>query len=150
MLSGGGENNELQQLTKVPYQVNGCKALPNTPSTFTTFDTALKAVNKFDGLGIGIFKSISAIDIDHCVDEDSNLSDLTENIVALFKGSYVEYSPSGTGLRILFLTSNFHYDKAKYYINNPKLDLEVYVSGATNKYVTITGDVINNGGVIDA
>lgn len=136
--------------TKVPYQVNGCKALPNNPSTFTTFDTALKVVSQFDGLGIGIFEGISAIDIDHCVDEDGNLSDLAENIVALFKGSYVEYSPSGTGIRILFLTSDFEYEKKKYYINNQNNGLEVYVSGATNKYVTVTGDVLINGDIVDA
>lgn len=144
------EQRSKSKTTKVPYQVNGCKALPNNPSTFTTFDTALKSVRKFDGLGIGIFNGLSAIDIDHCVDKDGNLSELAENIVALFKGSYVEYSPSGTGLRILFLTSNFQYDKVKYYINNQSLGLEVYVASATNKYVTVTGDVLNDGDVIDA
>ena len=59
--------------TKVPYRVNGKKALPNNPNTFTTFGTALKEVNKFDGLGIGIFNGISAIDIDTCIDEVGTL-----------------------------------------------------------------------------
>jgi putative DNA primase/helicase len=32
-----------------------------------------------------------------------------------------------------------------YFINNQKLGLEVYVAGSTNKYVTITGNAINQG-----
>lgn len=90
------EQRDHHKPTKVPYQVNGIKAQSNNASTFTTFNTVLNIVNEFDGLGIGIFNGISAIDIDHCVDEDGNLSELSENIIALFKGCYVEYSPSGT------------------------------------------------------
>lgn len=136
--------------SKVPYQVNGIKAQPNNASTFTTFDTALNKVSRFDGLGIGIFNGISAIDIDHCVDEGGELSEMAQDIVTLFNGSYIEYSPSGTGLRIIFLASDYQYDKTKYYINNQSIGLEVYVSGATNKYVTVTGNVLNNGDIVDA
>ena len=136
--------------TKVPYQVNGKKAMPNNANTFTTFETAIKAISRFDGLGIGIFDGISAIDIDHCVNEKGKLSELAQSIVELFNGCYVERSPSKTGLRVLFLSDSFQYDKAQYYINNQKLGLEVYVSGATNKYVTVTGDAIKNGDVIEA
>ncbi len=100
--------------TKVPYQASGIKAQPNNASTFTSFYTAVNEVSRFDGLGIGIFNGVSAIDIDHCVSESGELSEMAQDIVALFDGSYMEYSPSGTGLRIIFLTSDFHYDKAKY------------------------------------
>lgn len=136
--------------TKVPYQASGIKAQPNNASTFTTFGTAVNEVSRFDGLGIGIFNGISAIDIDHCVDKDGELSEIAQDIIELFEGSYMEYSPSGTGLRIIFLTSDFHYDKTKYYINNQNIGLEVYVSGATNKYVTVTGNAINAGDIVDA
>ena len=64
-------------------------------------------------------------------------------------GSYTEISPSGTGIRIIFTTDRFSYDKDKYYINNQKLGLEVYVSGATNKFVTITGNSRDEKPVID-
>lgn len=66
----------------------------------------------------------------------------------IFKGSYIETSPSGKGIRIIFLIDKFSYDKKLYYINNQKLGLEVYVAGATNKYVTITGQVINKGQIL--
>ena len=60
---------------KVPYQVNGKRAKANNISTFTNFKDALSVVNKFDGLGIGIFNKISAIDIDNCIDEKGKYSD---------------------------------------------------------------------------
>jgi putative DNA primase/helicase len=66
----------------------------------------------------------------------------------IFKDSYTEKSPSGKGIRIIFLVDKFFYDKKLYYINNQKLGLEVYVDGATNKYVTITGQVINKGQIL--
>lgn len=61
----------------------------------------------------------------------------------IFKDLYIEKSPSGKGIRIIFLVDDFSYDKSKYYFNNQKLGLEEYVAGSTNKYVTITGYAIN-------
>lgn len=49
-------------------------------------------------------------------------------------------NPSGTGLRIiLFVADGYAYDKNTYYIK--KGNIEVYAAGATNRFVTITGDV---------
>ena len=135
---------------KVPYQVNGKRAKANKVNTFTDFKNALDVVDKFDGLGIGIFNKISAIDIDNCIDASGNYSDLAKDVMDIFKGSYIEKSPSGKGIRIIFLIDGFSYDKSLYYINNQKLGLEVYVAGSTNKYVTITAHVINQGKIIQA
>lgn len=64
----------------------------------------------------------------------------TEDIVSNFGNTYIEKSPSGTGLRIIVFTSDgYVYDKDTYHIK--KSDIEVYVAGATNRFVTITGDV---------
>ncbi len=135
---------------KVPYQVDGKRAKANNISTFTDFKDALCVVNKFDGLGIGIFNKISAIDIDNCIDASGNYSDLVKDVMGIFKVTYIEKSPSGKGIRIIFLIDGFSYDKSLYYINNQKLGLEVYVAGSTNKYVTITAHVINQGKIIQA
>jgi putative DNA primase/helicase len=143
------ERKNGEKPTKVPYQVSGKKAMPNIENTFTTFEVATKVVNRFDGIGIGVFGGISAIDIDHCIDDSGSLTDMATAIITLFDGCYVERSPSGKGLRVLFLAANFKYDNNKYYINNQKIGLEVYVSGATNKFVTVTGDVVKNGGLIN-
>ncbi len=136
--------------TKVPYQANGARAKTNDRRSFCDYQAALTALPRYDGLGLGIFNSFSAIDIDHCIDDNGNLSTVAQDIVDIFNGCYTEISPSGRGLRILFQTPNFRYDTKRYYINNAKLGLEVYVSGATSKFVTITGNVYKNGSIINA
>lgn len=138
------ERNEKK--TKVPYSpLDGERAKSNDPSCFGTYEQALtmKECKSFSGIGIGIFEGICAIDLDHCMDEQGNLSSQAEEIVKLMN-SYTEISPSGDGLHILFRVSDFSYDANKYYIMNHKSGIEVYVTGATNKYVTITGKCYGN------
>ena len=69
---------------KIPYQANGQKARANKISTFTNFKNALKVIDKFDGLGIGIFNKISAIDINNCIDENGNYSELAKDVIKIF------------------------------------------------------------------
>lgn len=127
--------------TKVPYEaVSGNRAKSNDEATFCDYQTALGVVSAYDGLGIGIFHGICALDIDHCF-ECGQPSAMAQDIIKTMD-AYTELSPSGTGIRILFNASGFHYDKARYYINNQKLGLEAYVTGATNKFVTVTGNVL--------
>lgn len=58
--------------------------------------------------------------------------------------SYTERSPSGKGLHILFRAENFQYNTAQYYIMNHDAGIKVYVARATSKYVTVTGDRVND------
>lgn len=126
--------------TKVPYCVRGYRADPGNKSTFSKFDQVISLANGYDGIGIGVFDDICAVDIDHCV-EDGVLSEMADDIVKMMD-SYTEYSPSGTGVRIFFKASGLSYDKERYYVNNRKFGLEIYVSGYTNKFVTATGNVL--------
>ena len=89
-------------------------------------------------MGLGIFNGICAIDLDHCIDVDGNYTQTAAEIIAMMH-SYTELSPSGTGVHILFRADGFHYDTNRHYIMNRQAGIEVYVAGATNKYVTITG-----------
>lgn len=134
--------------TKVPYNPRtGGKAQSTNPQTFAPFPVALAALDRggYDGIGEGVFNGLGAVDIDHCVDENGVLSDMAFDVLNTIQG-YTEYSPSGKGLRILFtIPAGFQYDKARYYINNQKLGLEVYIAGATQKYVTVTGNALNPG-----
>lgn len=133
--------------TKVPYNPRtGGRAQSTNPDTFAPLEIALKAVEsgRYDGLGVGIFVNMGAIDIDHCIEENGEPSEMAADIMQMM-GAYTEYSPSGGGLRILFLASGFQYDKARYYINNQKIGLEVYVAGSTNKFVTVTGETLTPG-----
>ncbi|MCC8122115.1 MAG: phage/plasmid primase, P4 family [Oscillospiraceae bacterium] len=119
--------------------------MSNNPATFAPLSVAEAAAQRggYDGIGVGIFGNIGAIDIDHCVGDTGELSELAADIMQTM-GSYTEYSPSGKGLRILFtMPDGFQYDKTKFYINNQKTGLEVYIAGATQKFVTVTGNTIS-------
>ncbi len=133
--------------SKVPKNPNTGKNADSTdPNTFVVWkkleEVWKQAQDQCAGIGIGIFEDTGAIDIDHCVDESGNLSPMARDIVDMMD-TYTELSPSRTGIRILFTATGFEYDKGKYYINKKQIGLEVYVAGATNKYVSITGNVLD-------
>ena len=139
------------RVTKVPYNPNnGMMAKTNDASTFSDFATAMKAyaMGGWDGIGYRVSEGIGAIDIDHCIREDGTLNDVAASILGFFPDTYFERSPSGTGLRGFFkLSPDFAYDKTVYYINNRKHGLEVYLPGATNRFVTVTGNMYRSGTV---
>ena len=100
----------------------------------------------YDGIGIAVGNGIGAFDIDHCIREDGTLNDTAATVLSIFPTAYVEKSPSGKGLRGFFgVPEDFVYDKTVYYINNRSKGLEVYMPGATNRFVTVTGDVYRTG-----
>lgn len=165
-----GKGNSAR-LTKVPYDpVTKNKAQTDAPKTFSDFATAMKcfAMGGYDGIGIrvgynsDIYKAsgvsgaspiishagisdtsygIGAFDIDHCIREDGSLNDVAASVLGIFKDTYVERSPSGTGLRGFFkVHADYNFDKTIYYINNRSCGLEIYLPGATNRFVTVTGD----------
>lgn len=138
-------------LKKVPYNpATGGKAMTNDPSTFSGFAAAMKAyaLGGWDGIGFRVSGTIGAIDIDHCIREDGSLNDVAASIITMFPDTYFERSPSGSGLRGFFrLSPDFAYDKTVYYINNRKNGLEVYFPGTTNRFVTVTGNVYQEGGI---
>lgn len=131
--------------TKVPYRLNGSCANSTDRRSFTDFQHIKSAASEYDGIGMGVFDGFCAVDIEHCV-TDGKLSDRAQDIVDTMD-SYTEYSPSGTGVRIIFLASGLSYDKSRYYINHQKMGLEVYVAGYTNKFVALTGNAIYERGV---
>ena len=138
------------RLTKMPYRLDGHRARSTVREDFCDFDTMIAHIGKLNqgkrtvGLGLGIFDGFCAVDIDHCV-EGGKLSEMAVDIINTMD-SYTEYSPSGEGIRIIFRAA-FDYDKGRYYINKREIGLEIYVSGCTNKYVTLTGNTIRRVGV---
>ena len=129
--------------TKVPYNpLTGQMARSNDAGSFADFKIASSATG-YDGIGIGIFNGICAIDLDQCVTDSGFYSGAAAEIVSLMH-SYTEFSPSGNGLHILFRADGFQYDSKRYYIMNHKAGIEVYVAGATKKYVTLTGHTCEN------
>ena len=92
--------------TKVPYQRSGRFASSTDPKTWCTFEEAEanRALGNSSGVGIVFEKScgVIGVDFDHCVSEDG----IPENIrnFLLASKTYCEYSPSKTGLHVLFIT----------------------------------------------
>ena len=53
--------------------------MSNNPDTFTSYQEAVNALerSRYDGLGVGVFDGLCAVDIDDCLDEDGTLSPLS-------------------------------------------------------------------------
>lgn len=63
------ETKEDGTTTKVPYNPKSPQyhAQSNDRRTFASLETAAARASGFDGLGVGIFDAVAAIDIDHCI-----------------------------------------------------------------------------------
>lgn len=142
--------------TKVPYNPKtGLKARPNDVGTFDHLDKALAAYSSggYAGVGIKTYGNVGAVDLDHCITSDGVLSEehssLTENaqkVLGILPDAFAELSPSGTGLHLYFvIPDGFAFDRDVYYINNRKMGMEFYAPEATNRFLTVTGDVYRKG-----
>lgn len=80
-------------------------------------------IDEYDTIGLKVSNGISAIDIDHCV-ENGKLNQIALDIANTLK-SYTEISPSGTGLRILFKAKN-DFKREQYKIKNSLNGIEYY------------------------
>lgn len=140
----------LVKSNKLPYTIEDKLARPNHIEDFVEFDRLLQhnSLEDYAGVGISIQASgICAIDIDHCFSKPFDIESLDNRAkycIEHFKDSYIEFSFSGTGLRILFLHNQLDDYKNKYYIKNSKFNIEFYMPTESNRYVTITGKSINN------
>lgn len=129
------------KITKVPYNpITGQNAEVNAPQTFVDYETAIAAAEKYNGIGIRVADKITCIDLDHCI-EDGKIQPWAQQIIDRFRSTYIEISPSGTGIHIFCLIPDgFIYDKTVYFIK--KGDIEVYIPGHTNRFLTMTGNSI--------
>lgn len=137
------EDRGRKKLDKVPYRLNGTLGDPSDIQAFSDFEDIVQGFsNRYSGIGMGVFGRFAAVDIDDCL-HDGKLSDLAQDVVDTLD-TYTEVSPSGHGVRLIGFVDNFDYDKNRYYINNRKTGLEVYVPGCTNRFLTITGSVLRD------
>jgi len=121
--------------TKIPYNPKtGNKASSINPDTWTTLETAQEALRQHGYTGLGFMFTTEAgivgVDIDHCI-IDGALNDTAAAIVARVPATYMEISPSGTGLHI-FLRGEMPGNGSK----NSKSGVEMY---AHSRYFTMTG-----------
>jgi putative DNA primase/helicase len=139
---------------KVPFQYNGTdSARPNVASDFVPLGQLdLAKATEFAGVGVSIQASgICAIDVDKCFRVPFDLSTAdgrAQDIINIFGDkTYIEFSFSGTGLRILFRAAPISDYEKRYYIKNSRTQCEYYYPQGSNRYVTVTGRTIIYAGI---
>lgn len=81
--------------------VNGRSASSTNPRTWASY-SAVKASRSGHGIGFMLGAGIGAIDLDRCI-VDGQLEEWAQAIVDRCPRTYIEVSPSGTGLHIFGL-----------------------------------------------
>ena len=136
-IAGPGEKRWLMwrkeekdgRLTKVPYTTTGKRASSTEAADWCRFDDVLAAIGRFDGIGIVFTGAELGVDLDHCITDGA----VSEKIAAFIDQAqtYVEVSPSGTGLHLYFnLTGTLELER------NRSGSVECYIKG---RYFTVTG-----------
>ncbi|MCR4289886.1 MAG: AAA family ATPase [Candidatus Scalindua sp.] len=125
-----------EKLSKVPYQTKYGKANSTNPKTWCTFEQVLEAyTNKnFDGIGFVFTKDdpYCGIDLDKCINPETNVIEpWAKNWIDKFE-SYTEYSPSKTGTHTI-VKGKLPSEKGK-----KKGDYEIYDHA---RYFTFTGNI---------
>jgi predicted P-loop ATPase len=119
--------------TKVPIQKDGQFASSTDPKTWATFDE----VGENKGVIFEPTVGIVGVDFDHCIDADGNITNEQIGQFVASAKTYVEYSPSKTGLHLLFRsTERIDLEANKHHFNDTE-SVEAYTWG---RYFTFTGN----------
>lgn len=121
------------KMGKVPVDPKTLKdAKANDPSTWASFEEAVAAAQRYPerlaGIGIEFANNVCGIDLDGVIDASGQLQAAAADIVATMD-SYTEYSPSGSGLHILFIGS----------IPKGRRKVEPFEIYETGRFFTVTG-----------
>jgi putative DNA primase/helicase len=124
---------------KVPHRTNGRRASASDPTSWTTFETALKTYRRggYDGIGFVLGDGWGGVDLDDCRDVQTGvLLPEAQAIVDRFAPCYTEESPSGEGVKMFF-----HADRTGFQVDfdfNPAADGAVTEWNAA-RYFAVTG-----------
>lgn len=134
-------NKGEERLVKCPINPHtGSNAKINDPETWGPFRDAITGCQEYNHANIGFaFTSddpYCGIDIDHCVNSDGTLSNLAQEILNLFQGTYVEFSTSGTGIHII-AKGTIGEDGRK----DPENGIEIYKA---KRFFVCTGDFLGD------
>lgn len=139
---------------KLPYRIDEILARSNHSEDFVNIQEIISNleninIENYKGVGISIQASnICAIDVDHCFSSPFDITsgdERAQQLINKFKDlAYIEFSFSGTGLRILFKSNLIESYSDKYYIKNKNNSIEYYQPNNSYRYVTVTGKFIYN------
>jgi hypothetical protein len=135
------------QWTKPPYQAldPGSHAKNNNPDTWSSHSAAVAAVQCGDADGIGFAltrvselkdSGIAAIDLDHCINDDSSIERWAEDLHAEAGDAYRETTVSGTGMRIIGTAEGGYLDR-KFRFGRKGAGIELYRNAT--RYITVSG-----------
>lgn len=144
----------LVNSNKIPFTVTNGFAKTNNLDDFVGLEELLNndKLETYSGIGISVQASnISAIDIDNCVSKPfskKHINKFAKGIIEIFKNtSYIEFSFSGTGIRIILDVDPIEDYSSKYRIKNSKNGLEFYQHSMLGRYVTVTGKYLYNNSI---
>lgn len=125
----------LEADKKIPYNAKTAgRASSVDRNAWTDYETAITTLvnGDYNGLGFAIFPEdrIVFIDLDNCIMEDGEPSELAESILTLFPGTYTEYSQSENGLHIV---ARGTMPRSSYRAEG----IEIYTAG---RYMAFTGN----------
>jgi len=146
--------DEQKVWAKLPLQPNGEAASTTDPATWSNFDSVVLAFNQrvgyFSGIGF-VFTRESGyvgVDIDNAVEwteidgvKCPVFGDWIKRTIAKIGETYVEYSPSRTGVHLIVKAN------PKQAVKFTEGGFEIYAEG---RYFTMTGDAIENAPIADA
>lgn len=121
---------------KMPINpLTGKGAMSNNPSTWTDYDTAVDAAERYGYTGIGYMFAkdggIVGVDIDHCYDPETGKFNQVAAAILAKQPTYAEFSPSGDGVHLFFRGT-----KPSGSSKNTETGVEMYDSA---RYFTVTG-----------
>ncbi|MDM5182235.1 DUF3987 domain-containing protein, partial [Massilia sp. DJPM01] len=139
------EQRDGAKSTKVPYNptLHNSRGSSTDPGTWGTCDQAVTAYEEGGYTGIGFTLNgdgLVGVDIDHCVLDGKVNPDALALLDAL-GASYVEISPSGTGLRAFGYSPVLEKGCAGT-VNGLKVELY-----SSKRFLTVTGNVIKGGAI---
>jgi len=91
---------------KVPYNIAGRRASTTNPQDWASFEVALSTWRKYPkgyaGLGFVFSKAdpFAGIDLDDVLDSEGQVKPWARRVIERFSDTYMEISPSGTGIKI--------------------------------------------------
>lgn len=121
----------IRHYKKRPLTIEGRAASVTAPATWSSFIDARKS-KAGHGLGFVLGEGIGCIDLDHVIDESGNLDSAATDLVASLPPTWVEVSPSGTGLHIWGLIP----EAVGRVMVRGGISVERYSRG---RYITVTG-----------
>jgi hypothetical protein len=142
-LEGRGERAKS---TKVPYcpTLLNTRAKSNDPASWGTFEQAEAAYEEGDFVGVGIMLNgdgLVGVDIDGCVKEGV-IQPEAMTLMDSLGVEYVEYSPSGQGLRGFGYAENLESGVSGTYGD---LKVELY---SNVRFLTVTGHTVEDGPIV--